>query len=945
MVHVVVLSLVHCKMKTITQACHSLMLALLAIVLLGLGTPAALQAEPAGPLQITAHADAVHLNWRLSPGSFSILNSQFSIPNVHIGGAQLPAQLLALRLADGAPVTPQIDRLESIPWTGAIQAADAPIPQTSAGERRPALAASPAPTLPKSPVVVLREGRMRGAHVVVLAISPIFAAGGQPRAATRLEATIPGATPLAESAAQLLTSSAPFLTSAPGPTNPATAAQSVRVRVAQPGMQRVTGAALAAAGLNLSTTDPKQIHVQRAGLEVALELRLGVDGMKLDPADELRFYARPPGDRWNAADTYWLTIDLSPGRRMGARSAMPGSAPLRSTAIEHGTWRDRALYDSLLPGPDGDHWFAADLKTGPGQPPMSIAAPLTPTLPLATGTTTLTITGSAYTPGAHKLQVRVGATAKLATWSGTGDWTRTLAFTSGAANAELMLLPGAAPDGVEPDGIAWERPVTLNVAGQGAIFAGLAGAWRYQLTGTSAGRTLYDVTDPAAPQRLNIPGGANVQFQDGPALRQYLLTGPGTLHTPEVMAHAPASLLAPLDADVVYIAPAMLHQALAPLTARRQAQGHVVAVVDAQAIYDAWSFGQIDPSAIRAFLRYASATWRRAPTNLTLVGDGTSDPLNYARRGNANLIPPYLAMVDPWLGETACETCYVQLDGDDPLSDGLPDLALGRLPVKSVAELEVLVAKILDYETAGGGLDWRSRSLFVADNYRDANNLPDGAGDFAAFADAGAALLPQGMEARRLYYDPSPSRPPDQLWRESKATPAYTRTLELLNASAGLVTYVGHSHQWQWAVTDEAQTPSSLLGLYDADDLTNIGRPFVLLEMTCWTAAFQTPAYSGTTIDERLLLAPGGAIAVWGPTGLGVAHGHDALQRGFQTALWSAPPMTARIGALVAAGHLDLFTSGGCCQDALRTFALLGDPLTAARLRPAMRAYLPAIRR
>jgi hypothetical protein len=113
--------------------------------------------------------------------------------------------------------------------------------------------------------------------------------------------------------------------------------------------------------------------------------------------------------------------------------------------------------------------------------------------------------------------------------------------------------------------------------------------------------------------------------------------------------------------------------------------------------------------------------------------------------------------------------------------------------------------------------------------------------------------------------------------------------------------------------------------------------------MTCLTAAFQTPAYSATTIDERLLLASGGAIAVWGPTGLGVAHGHDALQQGFQTALWSAPPMTARIGTLTAAGYLDLFTNGSCCQDALRTFALLGDPLTTARIRPAQRMYLPRI--
>ncbi|MFL5802814.1 MAG: C25 family cysteine peptidase, partial [Roseiflexaceae bacterium] len=524
------------------------------------------------------------------------------------------------------------------------------------------------------------------------------------------------------------------------------------------------------------------------------------------------------------------------------------------------------------------------------------------------------------------------------------NWTHARSFTISSASVRLALLPGTAPDGVEPDGVAWDRPVALSFGGKGAAFAGVAGSWRYQLSDTPAGRTLYDVTDPSAPTVLTLPPGTNTQFQDGPAPRPYVLAGPGMLQTPDVSAHTPIDLTTPRDADVLYIAPATFHAALAPLVARRQAQGHKVAVVDVQTIYDAWSFGQADPTAIRAFLRYAAATWRRTPAAVTLVGDGTNDPLDYSGRGNANLIPPYLAMVDPWLGETACETCYAQLDGNTPLADELPDLALGRLPVKNADELQALVAKIVGYESVGGGMDWRSRAVLVADNYREVNGTADVAGDFAAFADQVAALQPPGVEVRRLYYDPSPShvgRP----WREPDAAVAHTRTLELLNQGAGLVAYQGHSHQWQWAVTDATHEPSYLLGLYDTDDLTNSGRLPIVLEFTCLTSAFQTPAFSGTTIDERLLLAKSGAVAVWGPTGLGVAHGHDSLARGFFAALWAAPPQRAALGELVRAGELELFTHGNCCQDTLRTFVLLGDPLTSARVMPAERTYLPVVDR
>lgn len=74
-------------------------------------------------------------------------------------------------------------------------------------------------------------------------------------------------------------------------------------------------------------------------------------------------------------------------------------------------------------------------------------------------------------------------------------------------------------------------------------------------------------------------------------------------------------------------------------------------------IDDVWSFGQVDPAAIRRCMQHAAATWPRAPEALILVGDGTSDPHNYVGRNNANHIPSYLALVDPWLGETACEPC------------------------------------------------------------------------------------------------------------------------------------------------------------------------------------------------------------------------------------------------------------------------------------------------
>jgi hypothetical protein len=268
---------------------------------------------------------------------------------------------------------------------------------------------------------------------------------------------------------------------------------------------------------------------------------------------------------------------------------------------------------------------------------------------------TLTIAGSAATAGPHQLAVTADTATASAPWAGSGDWTQTITLNTAATIATIALLPAAAADQVLLDHIAWSRPVDLNVGSEGATFGGEAGIWRYQLGDLRDDQALYDVTAPAQPVAIAAQGGG---FEAGPEAHRYLVTGSATLHTPAVQRHQPIDLVTPRQADAVYVAPVAFHAALQPLIAHRRAQGFRVELIDVAAIYDVWSFGHVDPAAIRRFMPHAAATWPHAPEALILVGDGTSDPHNYLGRNNANHIPPYLAMVDPWLGETACEPCF-----------------------------------------------------------------------------------------------------------------------------------------------------------------------------------------------------------------------------------------------------------------------------------------------
>ncbi|NJN67912.1 MAG: hypothetical protein HC884_14985 [Chloroflexaceae bacterium] len=935
------------------------LLAFLWLVLLAEGAivPSAARAEPetGTGVRVVAVSGGVWLEWWDTTGQVYPQAADLpGLPLVEMNGVPLPAHLVALRLTSehaevAAAIEPRIDRLEDRAWTGAAPGRRLPVPQTIDGEVRPDLATATEGKLPSSPVVVLRDGRIRGRRLVVVALSPIFEREGQVRLATHVQATIPGAVLLAENGdtvRDILADPAPFLSPSdvPAPSNPLAARSALKVRVTSAGMQRISGAALAEAGVDMASLVPSQVHLWHDGAAVPLEEHGTTDG-SLDSTDELWFYAPAVGDRWNHTETYWLTIEPAPGPRMASRRVLPGTAPLRTTATEYGEQHGTTLYDSTLPGADGDHWFAADMRTGPGLEAASVTIPLTPTLPLATGTAVFTLTGSSYLSGTYTMTVQVGASLRSGSWHGIGDWSQTFILPSATqTNVQVRLEPGKLPLGTNLDRLSWERPVRLATGGQGARFAGAAGIWRYQVTEVISTTALYDISNAQAPTRLLASlSGSVMTFEDGSQPHRYLLTGAGTLHAPELSPHAPVDWSSPLSATVLYLAPGAFHAALEPLVALRQSQGHAVAVVDIQDIYDAWSYGQVSPDAIRSFLRYAAATWNPAPIAVTLVGDGTSDPLNYLYYANPNHIPPYLAVVDPWLGETACENCYVQLDGNTPLDDPLPDLVIGRLSVQHADELATVVAKIVGYESSNLRAIWRSRAVYVADNFREASGETDTAGDFAAIADQGVAMQPQGVGISRVYYDPSPSHV-GVAWREPDPVQAHQRTFDALNWGAGTVTYVGHSHYWQWAVTDADDELSYLLSINDVGRLTNGERLPVVLEMTCLTAAFQHPSRSGTTLDERLLLHPGGgAVAAWGSAGLGVAHGHDTLQRGFHQALWKTLPNPASVGFLALAGYTAIFTQGTCCQDVLRTYTLLGDPLMPVWVFAAEQVYLPLV--
>ena len=77
------------------------------------------------------------------------------------------------------------------------------------------------------------------------------------------------------------------------------------------------------------------------------------------------------------------------------------------------------------------------------------------------------------------------------------------------------------------------------------------------------------MTTPTAP--ISLTGADASGFQDALASRAYVLAGPGTLQTPQALAHTPVNLTTG-GAQAIYIAPLQFHAALQPLLVLRQVQ-------------------------------------------------------------------------------------------------------------------------------------------------------------------------------------------------------------------------------------------------------------------------------------------------------------------------------------------------------------------------------------
>ncbi|HEX7957515.1 MAG TPA: C25 family cysteine peptidase, partial [Pyrinomonadaceae bacterium] len=341
-------------------------------------------------------------------------------------------------------------------------------------------------------------------------------------------------------------------------------------------------------------------------------------------------------------------------------------------------------------------------------------------------------------------------------------------------------------------------------------------------------------------------------------------------------------------ADLVVITHADFAAQVEPLAALRASEGMEVAVVDVEDLYDEFSYGAHTPQAVRDFLAWTRANWDKAPSYVLLVGDGSYDPRGHLGRGRYDLVPSKL--VDAGSMETASDDWFADFD-----DDGLAEIAIGRLPVRTQSEAATVVGKIVSRQVD----PTQTSALLVADR--------DGADgySFEAATDSVQSLLPASAAVARINR------------RAQGASAVRTQVVSGINSGPLVVNWMGHGSVDVW-------TGEGLLRGADAPALSNGNRLPLFVLMTCLNGY-----YEGTGLDslaESVLKAEGGgAYAVWASTGMTGPAAQAEANRELYRILFTEGD-TVRLGDAVRRAK-----AATPDRDVRRTWVFFGDP--SGRLR------------
>ncbi|WP_026450302.1 type IX secretion system sortase PorU [Aequorivita capsosiphonis] len=454
---------------------------------------------------------------------------------------------------------------------------------------------------------------------------------------------------------------------------------------------------------------------------------------------------------------YYVTADGAAGKRISTMVEPTGAATLNISEFDEYQFHEK---DEFSPTKLGRKWYGNRFDIESEQsysfefPNIVAGKPIQLVLKAAAASESIT-----------SLAVSVNSTSlNPINFSALGDQgLLKLGFlkTSVPINNETVTVDLAYNNAGNPSSVAyldyigiWAKRKLSGTDGQLAFrfndAATVSGIGEYQISNASQFSQIWDVTNlDFITSKQNGEGASSISFkQTLGQVRNYVAINPNDYYTPTKISKSVVqnqNLKGTIfndesgnfkDVDYIIItAPFLIQPALRLATHNKNLQGLNVKVVTTDRIYEEFSSGRQEISAIRNFIRYVYYNASTPSKRIKYVGIMGDTSIDYKNRlfNNNNIVPTYHIqegtsisnsfMSDDFFGNmdenegTIGGNTYENDDDRFALSDiDRLDIAMGRIVVDDVSLANAMVDKIVRYNEKNSYGNWRNNFVLISDD-------------------------------------------------------------------------------------------------------------------------------------------------------------------------------------------------------------------------------------
>ncbi len=645
--------------------------------------------------------------------------------------------------------------------------------------------------------------------------------------------------------------------------------------------------------------------------------------------DRLFFHGSGTFNDYTKTNIFWLTDQFSGPQMITSQRAEPDSSletPKHFPTTIHAE-EDLHIWQTMTRGEGQDHWFWGDKLTAPGSRDYTLSVPFPAQLEKTTHLRGKYhgLTFSSFHRPDH--QVRLSLNGQFLGdhfWDDRNPSLQEVVLAhnllKGGDNTVTVAMPGLPGVPVDQVFINWfeiDYDRLFVAENNRLLFHGVEPKRQtFEVTGLSDEKLdvleLGDIHHPVRMQDFEYvvgEGEGTLRFSaSSHENAEFLVQGQSKRQeVPKLAFNEPSFWADPSNgADYIVITHEDFTVAAERLVAYRASQGLRAVTVQIQDIYDEFAYGEFGPQAIRDFLSFAYHHWEKPkPQFVVLFGDAYLDYHDNLKTGSINYVPSQQIHTE-LIGLTVSDNWFAQVDGDDKI----PDLYLGRIPVRTDVEAERIVDRIIQYETSPEPGEWASRIALIAD---------DDDGEFVELSEELASYVPSQLETTRWY-------------TAEQGEVGGTGIVDLFQSGHSLITYTGHGTISSWGLSGSG---SILMTSAIAAGINPKGRWPIVTVANCLNGFFAARHASACLAEVLLGSEHGGAIAVWAPTSLGFPAGHRILMNEFYREIFEKGEIT--LGAATTAAQIATFVQDEAWLELLETYVLFGDPAMRIQLN------LPAI--